>query len=272
MNKASVRPEVQKFMNDNPVSRIGKGSQCLVYGGHGVVVKSFPPMSKLEQVSEEAGIPGAYNTHKLAKDCLGGLTLPFELAEGIRISVLSNAPIPGNLAGFHMDFRELDRAVVQERSDQGISLDVQLKNACEEGNGNRVAELLRLFIDFRLQLLQRGACLNDPIPDNMVVAPDSKMLLRDIGAVKFATRDQMVRIRDMWWQKLAGPFAFLGFRKAVDRGTRRQMNGKWEEFHDRFMDFYDSQALGRLYPKRSVRRAGKNNSKVPNVKLPARIE
>lgn len=269
MNKSSVRPEVQRFMNDNPVSRIGKGSQCLVYGGHGVVVKSFPSVSMRDQLSEKAGI---YSTHTLAKDCLGGLALPFELAEGIRISVLSNAPTPSNLGGFHMDFRELDRAVVQERSDQATSLDRQLKKACEEGDGKRVTELLKLFIDFRLRLLQRGAYLHDPVPDNIVVTPDSNMLLRDIGAVKFATRDQMVRIRDMWWQKLAGPFAFIGFRGAVNRGTRRQMNGEWDKFHDRFMNFYDSRALSRLYPDRSVRRAGRNNLNVPNVKLPARIE
>lgn len=73
--KFSVRPEVQEFMRENPVSRLARGSQSVVYGGEGVVVKSFGLPSSLELGSEEAGIPGAYNTYKFAKDRLGGLVL-----------------------------------------------------------------------------------------------------------------------------------------------------------------------------------------------------
>lgn len=276
-NKFSVRPEVQDFMHEHSVSRLAKGSQSTVYGGLDVVVKRFGPPSPLELRSEEAGIPGAYGTHKAAKELLGGLVLPFEMAEGIKVhSIDSSTP----MTGIQVNQYTFDRAVVQERCDSKHSLEQQLKVACEQGNTDRVVELLRLFIDFRLQLLQRGAYLHDPIPDNMVVPPDNNMLLRDIGAVKFATRDQMMRIRSMWWQKLAGPFAFLGFRRAVKRGARKGMKEEWGEFKDDFMDFYHPEALGKMYPSRDVRRAlassgkkgrrneGERGLRVPNVKLP----
>lgn len=269
--KFSVRPEVQQFMDGNLVSKLSWGHQSVVYGGNGVVVKKFRNVPDLEVSGERAGVPGAYNTYKCAKDRLGGLASPFELAEGIRVRVVN--------ASGSFDSQTFDRAVVQERWDSLSFIGPQLKMACIDGNMDRVMGLLRLFIDFRMQLLQRGAYLNDPNPYNIVVASDSEMLLADIGAVKFMTRQQAVGVASAWFYGLAGWIAFLHLRAAVSGDARKKLGKDWGDFKDKFKGFYDPEVLEKIYPCREAvramnfsggkhRRSEANSLRVPDVRLP----
>lgn len=272
-DKFSVRPEVQRYMDENPVHRLCKGSQSIVYGADGVVVKKFREASALEASAEMSGIPSAYNTYKFGKDRLGGLVVPFEIAEGIRVRVV----------GASTEEETFDRAAVQERSDPLGFLGAQLTKACNERDIGRVEELLNLLIDFRIKLLQRGVFFNDSHPDNIVVSPDSGLLLTDIGAVKFLTREQAIGIVSGLFYKFSPWFALLQYRFVVSGDVKGQLGERWIRFKDEFRKFYDPEVLGRMYPRREAVRAmsftgGKHKKsgefgglRVPDVRLPRKL-
>lgn len=68
---------------------------------------------------------------------------------------------------------------------EGTTLDTEIKRACREHNGEKLAALSRSFDRLALELLSREWAHGDLKPENIIVRPDGSLALIDFDAIYF---------------------------------------------------------------------------------------
>lgn len=241
-----VKSRVQAYFDEHQVKRVGSGNQSIVYGDDKLVVKTFRPISSMALKLQEKGIMlGPYETHKMAKEKLGDLASPFEIAEGVNLKIM------GAMGVEQLTF---DQAIIQEVSRRCETVEKQLRGRSVYCETDKLKEIFDLIIEFRMRLLQRGAYFHDSQPDNLILR-DGHLMLRDIGAIKFLTRDQIMKISDSWFRKvIAGRWVFASYSFFVSRKAKKALGQDWTNFRKKFMEYYDPEKLGKMFLPRQERR------------------
>lgn len=225
---------LQEYFDENPVRRLTRGSQSVVYGTNRVVVKELRLDLPSRLAARKAKVTGTdldpmshlVSIHRDAREALAGLAVPFEM------------PGPMNLRLARL-FGErelkLDNPVIQVRTMPFQDFDVRLSVAVKSGDIEEVRRLLKALIQLNLDLRERNFFVGDAIASNYIVESDGSLRIQDIGAMmrQGVFLDKAMRVRE----KTAANCIF-SVRLRLGSVMSAGVAGAFEDFKREFMATY----------------------------------
>jgi len=275
---------IQQYFENNPVRKIERGNQSIIYGSKDLIIKVIEPrkisanMAAMAIGKENgkgfdpriaADLRKMYE--KLARDAyglgkakFGGCVVPFEMPQHVEATLKHWFSIWGDKANFY-------HPVVQERVNMKQSLRAFLDKAAKDGDVDFMRELIGAMIETNMALIERGGFPYDCHPTNYTVTGvDAEghfdgVELIDVGGLILSrkkltgllkteeNKEQADKFRDMTIGKYEGIIRKLGDSEAA--------NDLISDIRKRITPMFSPRILSRFGTKKG--------EPVPEVHVPA---
>lgn len=246
--------EIQKHLDQEPISPLGRGMESVVYGTSRLVIKLSSPHPSLPRhlVELHAKNPAAF------KETMGGLVVPFEVPKSIRAH-----QVTGTWLVFWKKKEEkvFNNPVVQGRFNGDNTFEAKIKKAVVEDNREDAVHQLSQLSEWIEATCARGFIPMDIHSSNFVYDEDQGLRLFDFGAVmgEFPGRSRLVNSGTPELAKKQGELYHGDFSELLERDGN--VKKAFEDFKRRLLDFYSTKL------RRALNRAADNAEPVPDLSL-----